>query len=55
MEMLEDSIKRYQNKVITAAEVIEELIELSKRLRRWTRNLRRWACPISNTHFIRPS
>lgn len=33
MEMLEDSIKRYQNKVITAAEVIEELIELSKEIR----------------------
>ena len=31
MEMLENSIKRYQNKVITAAEVVEELIELAKR------------------------
>ncbi len=30
MEMLEDSIKRYHNKILTAAEVIEELIELSK-------------------------
>lgn len=30
MEMLEDSIKRYHNKVITAAEVIEELIKLGK-------------------------
>ncbi|KAF5420040.1 MAG: type I restriction enzyme, R subunit, partial [Candidatus Methanocomedens sp.] len=34
MEMLEDSIKRYHNKVITAAEVIEELIELSKEIKR---------------------
>lgn len=33
MEMLEDSIKRYQNKVITAAEVIEELIELSREIK----------------------
>jgi type I restriction enzyme R subunit len=33
MEMLEDSIKRYQNKILTAAEVIEELIELSKEIR----------------------
>ncbi|MCG7848059.1 MAG: DUF3387 domain-containing protein, partial [ANME-2 cluster archaeon] len=33
MEMLEDSIKRYHNKVITAAEVIEELIELSKAIK----------------------
>ncbi|MBE0522595.1 MAG: type I restriction endonuclease subunit R, partial [Candidatus Methanoperedenaceae archaeon] len=33
MEMLEDSIKRYHNKVITAAEVIEELIELSKEIK----------------------
>ena len=30
MEMLENSIKRYHNKVITAAEVIDELIKLSK-------------------------
>lgn len=30
MEMLEHSIKKYHNKVITAAEVIEELINLSK-------------------------
>ncbi|MEA2077953.1 MAG: type I restriction endonuclease subunit R [Candidatus Marinimicrobia bacterium] len=30
MEMLENSIKRYHNKIITAAEVIEELIEISK-------------------------
>jgi type I restriction enzyme, R subunit len=32
MEMLEDSIKRYHNKILTAAEVIEELIELSKEI-----------------------
>lgn len=30
MEMLENSIKKYHNKIITAAEVIEELIKLSK-------------------------
>src|SRR5690606_12785538 len=30
MEMLENAIKRYHNKILTAAEVIEELIELSK-------------------------
>jgi type I restriction enzyme R subunit len=30
MEMLENSIKKYQNKILTAAEVIEELINLSK-------------------------
>jgi type I restriction enzyme R subunit len=33
-EMLEDSIKKYHNKVITAAEVIEELIDLSKEINR---------------------
>lgn len=33
MEMLEDSIKRYHNKIITAAEVIEELIALGKNIR----------------------
>ena len=33
MEMLEDSIKRYYNKIITAAEVIEELIALGKDIR----------------------
>lgn len=30
MEMLEQSIKKYQNKILTAAEVIDELIHLSK-------------------------
>ena len=30
MEMLENSIRKYHNKILTAAEVIEELIELSK-------------------------
>lgn len=34
MEMLEKSIIRYHNKVLTAAEVIEELIKLSKDIRR---------------------
>ena len=33
MEMLEDSIKRYHNKVITAVEVIEELIGIAKNIR----------------------
>jgi len=33
MEMLENSIKRYQNKIITAAEVIEELIDLAKKIK----------------------
>ncbi len=32
MEMLQSSIKRYHNKIITAAEVIEELIELGKEI-----------------------
>ena len=31
--MLEDSIKRYQNKILTAAQVIEELIKLSHEIR----------------------
>lgn len=30
MEMLENSIKKYQNKILTAAEVMDELIKLSK-------------------------
>ena len=34
MEMLENSIKKYHNKVITAAEVIEKLIKLSKEIKR---------------------
>ncbi|MCD6175435.1 MAG: type I restriction endonuclease subunit R, partial [Planctomycetes bacterium] len=34
MEMLENSIKKYLNKVLTAAEVIEELIELSKEIKK---------------------
>lgn len=32
-EMLENSIKKYQNKILTAAEVIDELIQLSKQIR----------------------
>jgi type I restriction enzyme R subunit len=32
-EMLENSIKRYQNKIITATEVIEELIDLAKKIK----------------------
>jgi type I restriction enzyme R subunit len=32
MEMLENSIKRYHNKILTAAEVIEELIQLGKEI-----------------------
>ena len=34
MEMLETSIRRYHNKIITAAEVIEELIELGRDIRK---------------------
>lgn len=34
MEMLENSIKKYHNKILTAAEVIEELIELSKKIQK---------------------
>lgn len=33
MEMLENSIKKYLNKILTAAEVIEELIKLSKEIK----------------------
>lgn len=32
MEMLENAIKKYQNKILTAAEVIEELIKISKEI-----------------------
>jgi type I restriction enzyme R subunit len=32
MEMLEKTIKKYQNKILTAAEVIEELIRISKEI-----------------------
>ena len=32
MEMLENSIQRYHNKILTAAEVIEELIKVSKEI-----------------------
>ena len=33
MELLESSIKRYHNKIITAAEVIDELIALSRQIK----------------------
>jgi len=32
MEMLEDAIKKYHNKILTAAEVMDELIKLSKEI-----------------------
>jgi type I restriction enzyme R subunit len=32
MEMLENAINKYQNKIITAAEVIDELIKLSQEI-----------------------
>jgi len=34
MEMLEDAIRRYQNNLLTAAEVIEELIKLAKEIKK---------------------
>ena len=34
MEMLETSIRRYHNKILTAAEVIQELIDLGKSIRK---------------------
>ena len=34
MEMLENSIKKYHNKIITSAEFIEELIEMGKEIQR---------------------
>ena len=34
MEMLENSIKKYQNKILTAAEVIQELINLANEIKR---------------------
>jgi type I restriction enzyme R subunit len=34
MEMLEESIRKYQNKILSAVEVIEELIRLSKEIRK---------------------
>lgn len=32
MEMIENTIKKYQNKILTAAEVIDELIKISKEI-----------------------
>ncbi|WP_404791466.1 DUF3387 domain-containing protein [Altericista sp. CCNU0014] len=32
MEMLQNAIKKYQNKIVTAAEVMEELIHISKEI-----------------------
>lgn len=32
MEMLENAIKKYHNKILTAAEVVEELIKISKEI-----------------------
>ena len=32
MDMIENTIKKYQNKILTAAEVIDELIKISKEI-----------------------
>lgn len=34
MEMLENAIKRYQNKILTAAEVIQELINIAGEIKK---------------------
>lgn len=39
MEMLENSIKKYYNKILTAAEVIEELIKLAKAIKEMDKEL----------------
>ena len=41
MEMLEQSLKRYHNKAITSAQVIEELINLGKEIKNMKRQARR--------------
>lgn len=34
MEMLEEAIRKYQNKILTAVEVIEEMIKIAKEIKR---------------------
>ena len=54
MEMLENSIKRYHNKIITAVEVIEELIELGKEIQEMDKEPQEWVYQNLNMPFIRP-
>jgi len=42
-ELLEGSIRKYQNRAIQAAQVIEELIGLAKQMREETAKAKRWA------------
>lgn len=42
MEFLEASIKRYQNKILTAAEVVDELIKISKDIRSMDEEPKTW-------------
>ncbi|MFH0922092.1 MAG: type I restriction enzyme endonuclease domain-containing protein [Fibrobacterota bacterium] len=49
-ELLEQSLRRYQNRAIEAAQVIEELIGLAKQMRvRRTGAVRRWISPKTSS------
>ena len=50
-DMLDDAIKRYQNRLITAAEVIEELIKLAKEIKKSEEKMRKSGLSDDETAF----
>ena len=50
-KMLENTIKKYHNKILTATEVIEELIKLIK-IVDMDNGPKQWGCQILNMPFI---
>lgn len=54
-EMLDIAIRRYQNRSIAAAQVIEELIELAREMREAGNAGSNWACPTTNSPSMTPS
>ena len=41
MEMLDEAIKRYQNNLLTTAEIIDELIKIAKEIKKSDKRNRR--------------
>ena len=45
LELLESAIKRYQNNLLTTAEIIQELINIAKEIREADQEGANWAYP----------
>ena len=52
IEMLENTIKKYHNKILTAAEVMDELIKISKEIVSSDQEAKDLELNDMSTHFI---